>query len=82
MEDTAENRLKAISDRIYGGDDVLDVDAAASIHPPKTLEEAQEIIVSAAKIIGDVGILAHGYVSKCCKGKGRELMEGILESEK
>ena len=77
MEDTAENRLKAI-EMLVGGDYGLDAEWYS--HFSKKLkglsrEKLEEFVVEFGKIITNVYILSHGGNSECCKGKGKEIIE-------
>lgn len=86
IKDNARNRLRAIEE-IVNGD--YSLDAEDYEHNPERLKDMsreglQKLTAIFGQMITDCYILSHGYNSKCwcCKGKGRELMETLLEYEK
>lgn len=78
-KDTAKNRLEAI-EYITSENNINMV-----VHDKKYLskikrEKLEILLINASKLIDDVYILAHGYVSKCCKGKGFNRVKEIIKN--
>ena len=80
-KDTAENRLKAI-EVLVGGDYGLDAEWYNHFSKRNlSREKIEDFVVEFGKIITNCYVISHGFNSKCCKGKGKEMMEFLLQDE-
>jgi hypothetical protein len=80
IKDTANNRLKAIELLLTccGGEDI-EYNCLPKIIKKLPRKELEESLKTANKLLIDSYKLSHGFVSRCCKGKGRELMKALLK---
>ena len=79
-EITTEDRLKAI-EILVGGDYGQDADWYSCFEKKtKALsrEKLEEFVIEFGKIITNVYVISHGGNSKCCEGKGAELVSNLL----
>jgi hypothetical protein len=81
MKDTAKNRLKAIESLVGGG---CGLDAEWDYAFPEELKKytrkgLEKQLSLYGKVITDIYILSHGFNSKCCKGKGYEMLKPLID---
>ena len=81
---TIKDRLKAI-EVLVGGDYGLDAEWYSHFEKrTKQLsrEKLEEFVIEFGKIITNVYVISHGGNSECCKGKGKEIVDLLLNETK
>jgi hypothetical protein len=76
LKDTAKTRLQAI-EGLVGGDYGLDAEwavAFAQSIKKASRKDLEKAVVDFGRIINDCYVIAHGWNSKCCRGKGKEFL--------
>lgn len=77
--DTLKNRFKAI-ESLVSLDEAFEIDCAVAFHPEKlSKKKLVSLLKLADKVIIDTYHLTHGFSSKCCKGKGANLIEPLIK---